>query len=171
VDAELDAETDAERLRRAGSVRFDVVDPVSADAQLTVALYFSELNARFRTGFDPDSGGAGTDGVSMRPPGGAFVVLRSEKSAIGCGGVQRIDEETGEIKRMWIHPEWRGLGLGVRLLGRLEAIAAELGRSRVVLDTNESLVEAVAMYERAGYRPIARYNDNPYAHHWFAKEL
>ena len=47
----------------------------------------------------------------------------------------------------------------------------ELGCLRVVLDTNESLDEAIAMYERAGYERIERYNDNPYAHHWFAKVL
>lgn len=40
-----------------------------------------------------------------------------------------------------------------------------------MLDTNETLVEAIAMYERAGYTPIERYNDNPYAHHWFTKHL
>jgi hypothetical protein len=41
----------------------------------------------------------------------------------------------------------------------------------VILDTNEVLTEAVAMYERAGYHRVERYNDNPYAHHWFAKAL
>jgi GNAT superfamily N-acetyltransferase len=72
---------------------------------------------------------------------------------------------------MWIHPDWRGLGLGARLLSRLEAVAGELGRSRVVLDTNESLSEAISMYQRSGYQSIERYNGNPYAHHWFAKDL
>ena len=42
---------------------------------------------------------------------------------------------------------------------------------RVVLDTNETLDEAIAMYERAGYARIDRYNDNPYAHHWFGKSV
>jgi GNAT superfamily N-acetyltransferase len=68
-------------------------------------------------------------------------------------------------------PRLRGLGLGRRLLARLEDVARDLGRTRVVLDTNEVLVEAIAMYERAGYRSIERYNDNPYAHRWFAKDL
>ena len=85
--------------------------------------------------------------------------------------LQRIDEQIGEIKRMWIHPDWRGLGLGRRLLARLEAVAGELGRTRIVLDTNEALTEAIAMYRRAGYHSIERYSDNPYAHHWFAKDL
>ena len=55
--------------------------------------------------------------------------------------------------------------------GTLEAVARTRGRTRVVLDTNEALTEAIAMYERAGYQSIERYSDNPYAHHWFAKHL
>jgi DNA-binding MarR family transcriptional regulator/GNAT superfamily N-acetyltransferase len=161
----------ADRLLRAATVAFDVVDPESDEAQLTMVQYFAELDARFRNGFDPGRGGAGHDADLLRAPAGAFIVMRSDQSAIGCGGVQRIDATTGEIKRMWIHPDWRGLGLGGRLLARLEGAAGELGRARVVLDTNESLDEAISMYQRAGYQSIERYNDNPYAHHWFAKDL
>lgn len=152
-------------------VDIQVVDPESDDAREAMAQYFAELHTRFRSGFDPDAGGAAQDATSLRPPDGAFVVVRHDLVVVGCGGVQRLDEQTGEIKRMWIHPDWRGLGLGARLLARLEAVARELGRVRVVLDTNETLTEAIAMYERAGYRSIERYNDNPYAHHWFAKDL
>jgi GNAT superfamily N-acetyltransferase len=85
--------------------------------------------------------------------------------------VQLIAAGTGEIKRMWVHPEWRGAGLGARMLGHLEDCARELGHRRVNLDTNGSLVEAISMYQRAGYRPIERYNDNPYAEAFFSKEL
>ena len=107
----------------------------------------------------------------MGPPRGAFVLLRSDGTTVGCGGLQPLDDRIAEIKRMWIDPAWRGLGLGPRLLSELEAVAADLGHRRVVLDTNETLLEAVTMYQRAGYDPIARYNDNPYAHHWFGKDL
>ena len=97
--------------------------------------------------------------------------MRSDDEVAACGGVQRIDARTGEIKRMWVDPGWRGVGLGQRLLTLLEAAAVDHGWRRVVLDTNETLSEAIRMYERAGYQPIERYNDNPYAHHWFAKDL
>ena len=161
----------AERLLRAATVAFDVVDPAGVEAQDAMARYFAELDRRFRGGFDPGAGGAGTDVPAMRAPHGAFVLARSGGEVVGCGGVQRVDERTGEIKRMWIHPDLRGAGLGRRLLAELEATAAWLGHTRVVLDTNEVLTEAVAMYERAGYRAIGRYNDNPYAHHWFEKAV
>jgi DNA-binding MarR family transcriptional regulator len=160
----------AERLLRAATVETDLVDPRSPAAQSALARYFGELDERFRSGFDPGAGGA-ADIAAMRSPDGAFVLMRSDQVTVGCGGLQRIDDATGEIKRMWIDPDWRGLGLGGRLLTRLEAVARELGRTRVVLDTNETLVEAIAMYERAGYQQIERYSDNPYAHHWFAKDL
>ncbi len=80
-----------------------------------------------------------------------------------CGGLQRIAPGVDEVKRMWVHPDWRGAGLAGRLLRHLEHLAAERGHDVVRLDTNGVLTDAIAMYERAGYRHIERYNDNPYA--------
>ncbi|WP_231122994.1 GNAT family N-acetyltransferase [Nocardioides sambongensis] len=71
---------------------------------------------------------------------------------------------------MWVDGDWRGAGLGARMLRHLEALAWERGSDRVVLDTNGTLGEAIALYERSGYRPIERYNDNPYAEAFFAKD-
>jgi ribosomal protein S18 acetylase RimI-like enzyme len=160
----------ADRLLRAATVAFDEVAPDSPDARAALERYFAELDARFRSGFDPGAGGA-DDVEPMRTPRGTFVVIRDDGATVGCAGLHRIDESTGEIKRMWIDPDWRGVGLGRRLLAHLERRAAELGCAAVVLDTNETLDEAIAMYERAGYGRIERYNDNPYAHHWFGKQL
>jgi ribosomal protein S18 acetylase RimI-like enzyme len=72
---------------------------------------------------------------------------------------------------MWLHPDVRGLGVGTRLLDRLEAAAREAGHREIRLDTNERLTEAIALYERAGYRRIGRYNDNPDATRFYAKRL
>jgi GNAT superfamily N-acetyltransferase len=107
----------------------------------------------------------------MRPPTGDFLVLRADADLVACGGIQQHTAVVGEIKRMWVDPEWRGCGLGVRLLTALERRAVELGYREVYLDTNAALTEAVAMYEGAGYRHIERYNDNPYAQVWFGKRL
>jgi thiamine kinase-like enzyme len=100
-----------------------------------------------------------------------FVIARLGDDVVGCGGVQWIDQETAEIRRMWVDSGRRGIGLGKRLLGYLEAEARASGRTRVVLDTNGSLTEAISMYRALGYSAIERYNDNPYAHHWFEKSL
>jgi DNA-binding MarR family transcriptional regulator/GNAT superfamily N-acetyltransferase len=163
--------TTAERLLRAATVTFDAVDPAGVDATAALSSYFAELDVRFRAGFVPSDGGADHDAAAMSAPHGAFVVVRDDRDVIGCGGVLRIDRRTAEIKRMWIGVDWRGLGLGRRLLVHLENVARDLGYRRVVLDTNETLCEAIAMYRSHSYVAIDRYNDNPYAHHWFAKEL
>ena len=154
------------RLDLRPAVTFERVDAESDAAQQALARYFAELDARFAGGFDA---GDGADVSGLGPPGGAFVVLRAGESVAGCGGLQQVDAATVEIKRMWIDPTRRGLGLGRRLLAHLEDVARDLGYGRVVLDTNGVLVEAIAMYQRAGYDAIDRYNDNPYAQHWFAK--
>ncbi len=157
------------------AVAFDVVDPRSPDARWAMGEYFAELDERFPTGFDADTArDEEAEAVAFSSPGGAFVVLRHELTPIGCGGLQGIDlpdAPTVEIKRMWIHPDWRGRGLARRLVDRLEQLAVERGARRVVLDTNSSLVEAIAMYESLGYQPTERYNDNPYAQRWFTKTL
>lgn len=160
----------ADRLLRAATASFDAVDPESADAIWALQQYFAELDRRFPTGFDPGNALRG-DAPSYRSPNGVFVVVHSDGEPVACGGVQRIDETTCEIKRMWVHAEWRGVGLGRRLLDHLEQRCRQLGGVRVVLDTNSVLTEAISMYERAGFRSIERYNDNPYALRWFEKPL
>ncbi len=90
---------------------------------------------------------------------------------MACGGVQTIGDGIGEIKRMWVSPDVRGRRIGPRLLAELEDHARRLGHRIVRLDTNSTLAEAVAMYRRAGYVEIDRYNDNPYPDHFFEKEL
>jgi GNAT superfamily N-acetyltransferase len=70
---------------------------------------------------------------------------------------------------MWVHEEMRGLGIGLRILQELEAKAREFGLSTLRLETNQILKEAQALYRRCGYREVAPFNDEPYAHHWFEK--
>ena len=160
----------ADRLIRAATCTIEGVDVASEEAVAAVARYFAELDTRFPRGFDPGDASS-TDLEGMRPPDGAFLVARVEGAVIACGGLQRHARTVGEVKRMWVDPAWRGCGLGVRLLAALEDAARQLGYREVYLDTNGTLTEAIAMYGRAGYRSIERYNDNPYAQAWFAKRL
>lgn len=149
---------------------FSVVDAGSTRARWAMEQYFEELAQRFSGGFE--AGSAYDDAVaSFNPPKGLFVVASRDGDTIGCGAIQYLDDHTAELKRMWVSPRSRGVGLGKRLLAHLEQEAGRAGCSKVVLDTNESLSEAISMYLRAGYVPIERYNDNPYAHHWFEKPV
>lgn len=160
----------ADRLLTVSGVRFDVVDPRSPAAVEAMTTYFLELDRRFAAGFHAGDTLV-ADAPAMTSPTGSFVIATIDDRIVACGGVQQHDESTGEIKRMWVNRAWRGVGLGRRTLERLEVEVASLGYTRVVLDTNDTLTEAIAMYERAGYHPIERYNDNPDAMCWFAKRL
>jgi len=151
-------------------VTFSVVDVTSQPARWAMTQYFDELSRRFTNGFD--AAAAFDDAaVGFRQPDGMFVVALVDAAVVGCGAIQFVDGTTAEIKRMWVDSAHRGIGLGRRLLGHLEELIRDSGRSKVVLDTNDTLTEAIAMYGRLGYVPIERYNDNPYADRWFAKSL
>jgi DNA-binding MarR family transcriptional regulator/GNAT superfamily N-acetyltransferase len=166
----LAAMAEIERLIRAAAIEIRVVSPNSAAVQRCLAAYFRELASRFEGGFNPGEGDPAPE-EEMTPPNGFFVLARIDGRAVGCGGLRRIDKRVGEIKRMWTAPEARGQGVARRVLHELEALARAAGIETLRLDTNRVLVEAQAMYRREGYREIARYNDNPYAHHWFEKKL
>jgi DNA-binding MarR family transcriptional regulator len=156
-----DALATADLLVRAATIHLREVDPGDPVAREAAGLYFAELDRRFPDGFDPGE----------PDQGGTFLLATSAGRPVAYGGVRALSAETGEIKRMWVDDGWRGAGLGSRMLRELEALAGRLGHTRVVLDTNGTLVEAIAMYARTGYTPIERYNDNPYAEAWFEKSL
>jgi GNAT superfamily N-acetyltransferase len=150
-------------------ITLEIVDPESPMARAAVDRYFAELAERFPDGFEATDPAA--DEASLRPPGGAFVVALRDGVVVGCAGLRSLAPEIGEVKRMWVDPDTRGLGLGSRLLRHLESLSAARGHRMIRLDTNDTLTEAIAMYRKRGYRDIERYNDNPYARCWFEKEL
>lgn len=157
----------ADLLVRAATVQLREVAADDPAAREATARYFGELDARFPTGFDPG-------GPDEPQPGATHVVATSDGRPVAHGGLRPLpdlDPGTAEIKRMWVDAGWRGAGLGARMLRHLEGLARDRGFTRIVLDTNDTLVEAIAMYERAGYRRIDRYNDNPYARAWFEKRV
>jgi DNA-binding MarR family transcriptional regulator/GNAT superfamily N-acetyltransferase len=166
----LAAMDEVERLIRAGSVEVAPEAPDSPDARRCLDAYFRELAARFEGGFDADADVSARI-ADMTPPAGLFVIARLDGDAVGCGGFKRIDERVAEIKRVWTAPSARGIGVARRMLRTLEAASRRQGLKTLRLDTNRALSEAHALYRSEGYREIARFNDNPYAHHWFEKRL
>ena len=104
-------------------------------------------------------------------PGGVFLVARNELEDVGCGGVRTIAPGRLELKHLWIEPAAQGHGYGRQLLLELERVAAELGATELVLDTNASLLAAGSLYRTSGYLETDPYNDNPNATHWFRKVL
>jgi GNAT superfamily N-acetyltransferase len=160
-----------ERLIATSLVELREVDPESTDAQRCLRAYYAELLRRAPDrGFDPTKG-ATAKPHEVRPPNGAFVVAYLRGEAIGCGAVKHHPGEVTDIKRMWVAESARGLGLGRRLLERLEGLAHERGSTTARLESGDVLHEAIALYRSAGYAEVEPFNDEPYADRWFAKEL
>jgi len=164
------AMAEVERLMRAAAVTVEVADPLGADAVACIDADLAELAGRFESGFDPGRGPS-ADPQELVPPSGLFLLARLDGRPLGCAALKRIGAGIGEIKRMWVSPSARGLGIAQRLLDALERHAGGIGMSTLRLDTNRTLTEARALYARNGYREIPPYNQNPYADHWFEKTL
>ena len=90
----------------------------------------------------------------FQPPDGLFLVAFEEGEPIACGGVGRYDEETGELRRMFVPPVHRGRGLGRMILERLEEEARGLGYAKMRLETGNEAPEAIGLYTASGYEPI-----------------
>ncbi len=166
----VNAMAEVERLLRASAVTIAVEPPGSPDARWCIGQYLTELGERFNTGYDPAKAKP-TSEAEFTPPHGYFVVARLEGRPVACGALKRPEPTTGEIKRLWTDPSTRGLGIGRKLLGTLEGLAREAGMTRVRLDSNRVLTEAMALYSRAGYVEVPAFNDDPYAQIWLAKAL
>lgn len=158
----------ADLLVRAATVRLREVPPDDAGARHALGRYLAEIDERFTTGYRVEGPVATAAGA-----GSTYVLATSDGEPVAYGGIRpapAVDERAVEIKRMWVHPDWRGAGLGSRMLRHLEALAVEQDAQRIVLDTNEVLAEAIAMYVRSGYRQVERYpGSDPHATHFFEK--
>jgi DNA-binding MarR family transcriptional regulator/GNAT superfamily N-acetyltransferase len=166
----VSAMREVERLLTAASVQIRPVDPEHRDARYCLAEYVAELNRRSDRGFDPSVGATALP-HEVRPPAGQFFVAYLHGEAIGCGGVKHHRDSPAEIKRMWIAPAARGLGLGRRLLEALEACARAGGARVARIETSGVLGEALALYRSAGWVEVPAFNDEPFADHWFEKAL
>ena len=101
--------------------------------------------------------------------GVAFFVLRPGDGVAGCGGIQLVGSEYGEVKRMYIRPVYRGQGLGRRLLDHLAAHTRAHGLHRLRLETGIHQLEAIRLYEGYGfYRipPFGPYREDPLSRYY-----
>ena len=85
------------------------------------------------------------------------VVYYLENNPVGCGAFKEFDENTVEIKRMFVLPDFRGQGIAFAILKELELWAAEIKYSICVLETGKKQPEAIGLYQKAGYTAIPNY--------------
>ena len=164
------AMVEVHRLLQLAGLQIERVNPASPAARWCVGQYFDELNRRFEAGFDP-AASLSADDRDLVPPRGAFLVASVDGEPVACGAVKSVSPGVGSLKRMWVAETVRGLGIGRRVLEALETQARELGMTTVRLETNQTLQEAIRLYRSAGFREVARFSSDPYAHHWFEKSL
>ncbi len=146
------------------------VTPGEPGAQACMAAYYAELAARFEQGFDV-SLSCDPEAAEMTRPRGTFLLATSDGLPVGCAGIKGTDKGYAEVKRVWVDPSVRGLGLSRRLMSGLEDAARDMGHTVLRLDTNSALPEAVALYRKSGWTEIPRFNDDPYPDLFFEKRL
>jgi DNA-binding MarR family transcriptional regulator len=151
-------------------IEIAVADPGDAAARACLAAYFRLLSERVPgvsaavvPDPDPDAG-------LFRPPSGIFLLAWCDRLPVGCVSLKPLAPGLGEVKRLWVDPAARGLGLARRLMRAVEDQARALGYQRLNLDTNAALSEAIALYRRDGWTETAPYTGFP-ATHWFTKPL
>jgi GNAT superfamily N-acetyltransferase len=113
----------------------------SADARWLIG----ELDDHLNSLYPPE------DNFTELPVADLFLIARIDGAPAGCGAVRFIDPTTAEVKRMYVAPAARGNGVGRQLLENLEAFARAQGAERLVLETGPRQLEALALYERAGF--------------------
>lgn len=145
-------------------------DPRSDAARHCLSEYYAELGRRFARGFDV-SLSRDPEADDMLRPRGVFLLAVSDGLPVGCAGLKGHDGTWAEVKRVWVAPAARGLGIAGRMMRALEDRARGLGIATLRLDTNSALPEAVAMYRNTGWTEIARFNDDPYPDLFFEKIL
>lgn len=148
----------------------EAVDPRGAPARECLSQYYGELARRFDRGFDVTLS-RDPDARDMVHPRGAFLLAMSDGAAVGCVGLKGTGGSMGEVKRLWVSPAARGLGLSHRLMAAVEAEAGALSMTTLRLDTNRSLSEALGLYRNSGWTEIERFNDDPYPDIFFEKHL
>jgi DNA-binding MarR family transcriptional regulator/GNAT superfamily N-acetyltransferase len=163
------AMSEVERLLTASTVEVRECDPRHQDARFCLQTYYAELAERFIHGYDPATSPVADE--EMTPPAGLLLVASLHGDPVGCGALIFYPDAVGLVKRMWVAPAVRGLGLGRRILTELEDRGRAAGVRLMRLETKNELHEAIQMYASAGYREVPAFNDEPYADHWFEKPL
>lgn len=146
------------------------LEPITHDDPTVLRLYFDFLvEADGPLGIQPDPDAAPP--ADLAPPNGLLLLALVDGEPAGLGGIRHLDTDVAEVKSMYVAGRFRGLGLGRRILGRLEEIAIERGCRAVRLDTSDYLTEAIGLYRSAGYEEVPDYNRNPRASMWFERLL
>jgi len=96
------------------------------------------------------------------PPGGELLLAKRGDHVLGCIGLKPLEPGVAEIKRLFVREQARGLGVGKALIEAIIRTARELGYAEIKLDTLPQMQSAIALYQAAGFKPIAPYGSHAY---------
>ncbi|WP_410604424.1 GNAT family N-acetyltransferase [Amycolatopsis sp. lyj-90] len=154
---------------------FEVTPVDHPDAAQLLREYLDEIASRY---YERQVGEEELDDLleknhsrDMVPPTGAFLLAWRDGVLAGCAGLRVMTPEITELKRVFLRRSERGKGGASLLVAAAEDVARGLGATTIRLDTRSDLVEARALYTRLGYDEVEPFNDDPYAHYYFAKPL
>jgi GNAT superfamily N-acetyltransferase len=147
-----------------------VFEPADSPASIAIQeAFFADIASRY-PGWSP-AASQSVDHSELAPPAGAWIVAYVDDHAVGCGGLQALDRDTAEIRRIFLAESARGHGTGRALLAELERRARELGYRRLRLTTGEHQAEALGLFRSAGYAEVPRFTDGEFTTHWMEKAL
>jgi GNAT superfamily N-acetyltransferase len=140
------------------------IRPVPFDHPDAVKLN-DQVQAEYAERYGDDGDVTPLDALMFAPPLGLYLIAYDEQDRpVATGGWRTQDENDeayadgdAELKRMYVIPEARGLGVARRILAALEDDARAAGRTRMVLETGSKQPEAVALYTSSGYEPCAKF--------------
>jgi ribosomal protein S18 acetylase RimI-like enzyme len=159
----------------ASPIRVSAASPASAAAENVSFRYYEDIVSRYhgRPALLQEivSAQAGYPSHDLRPPRGLLLLARQGHAVLGCAGMRIRPGQIGEVTRVFVEPAARGQGVGRLLMQNLERECRAVGLTAVRLDTRTDLVEARGLYASLGFIEGEAHNTDPYANHWFRKEL
>lgn len=125
----------------------DEVRRLGLDAELAEAFYYA--------------GNAPKPSGDLAESKGVVLLANVDRVAAGCAAIARLDVTTCELKRVWVRPSYRGLGLGSQLLLSVFAAARDAGYERIQLETVSFMQNAITLYRNHGFRDCAPFRAIP----------
>ena len=167
--------TSVEGMLRALPILISTALPTSAHAEGVSLRYYEDIVGRYHgrpaSRQEVLAAQAGYPSDDLVAPTGLLLLARQGHTVLGCAGMRVRPGAIGEVTRVFVEPTARGNGVGRRLIETLERESRALGVIALRLDTRTDLVEARSLYASLGFIEGEAHNADPYANHWFRKEL
>lgn len=147
-----------------------MLEPADSDVSLALQhAFFADIASRY-PGWQPSSSQS-VEPSELAPPRGVWLIAYLDGIPVGCGGLQPLDADTAEVRRIFLNKDARGRGIGRALLNAIETHARHLGYLRVRLTTGDQQTAALRLFQSAGYIEIPPFTHGAFTTHWMEKSV